>query len=77
MVMKECWKEDPNERPTFSQLQTEISSTLTTMAGYMEFSEFASVDSIDSDGPRDRDAKVNSDEARDRDAEADSIVKND
>lgn len=46
MVMFQCWYADPDDRPTFSQLQTEISTALTTMAGYMEFSEFASVDSI-------------------------------
>lgn len=62
MVMKQCWDKDPEKRPTFSQLQTKISSTLTEMAGYMEFSEFASVDS---------------DGAGDNNVEADSNTKSD
>ena len=49
MIMKQCWHADPDDRPTFSELQSEISSALTTMAGYMEFSEFASVASLDRD----------------------------
>ena len=47
MTMKQCWLADPHDRPTFSELQSQISSALTTMAGYMEFSEFASVGSLD------------------------------
>ena len=47
MIMTQCWLADPDDRPTFSELQSQISSALTTMAGYMEFSEFASVGSLD------------------------------
>ena len=49
MTMKQCWLADPHDRPTFSELQSQISSALTTMAGYMEFTEFASVNSLELD----------------------------
>lgn len=35
--MVECWKEDPNLRPRFGALVTEISTILEEMAGYMDF----------------------------------------
>ena len=37
-IILECWKEEPNERPDFSQLTATISATLEALAGYMDFS---------------------------------------
>ena len=34
--MLDCWKEDPKDRPTFSQLVSSISSQLEGMAGYLD-----------------------------------------
>ena len=34
--MLECWKENPDERPTFSQLVSSISSHLEGLAGYLD-----------------------------------------
>ena len=34
--MKKCWKLDPQQRPTFSELLATLDKTLTTVAGYME-----------------------------------------
>ncbi len=35
-VMRQCWREDPEERPTFSQLSAIVESLLTSIAGYIE-----------------------------------------
>ena len=35
-IMLECWKENPEDRPTFSQLVSSISSQLEGMAGYLD-----------------------------------------
>ena len=35
--MKECWKELPDKRPTFSELVTTISTSLEAIAGYLDF----------------------------------------
>ena len=36
--MKKCWKMQPEDRPTFSYLVLSMDKTLTTVAGYVEFS---------------------------------------
>ena len=46
-MMYQCWHGNPDERPTFSQLQTKISAVLSSMADYLEFSEIAPCDEID------------------------------
>jgi len=36
-IILKCWKEEPKERPDFSNLVVIISSILEAMVGYMEF----------------------------------------
>ena len=36
--MMKCWNKSPAQRPRFSELVTEISTSLEGMAGYMELS---------------------------------------
>ena len=36
--MKKCWKLEPQQRPTFSELLASLDKTLTTVADYMELS---------------------------------------
>ena len=38
--MLQCWKESPDDRPSFSNLVGKIDETLTAMAGYMDFNTF-------------------------------------
>ena len=38
MLMKKCWKLEPQQRPTFSELLASLDKTLTTVADYMELS---------------------------------------
>ena len=35
-VMSQCWREDPEERPTFSQLSSIVERLLISIAGYTE-----------------------------------------
>ena len=34
VVMRKCWKEDPEQRPTFSQLSSIVDKLLTSISGY-------------------------------------------
>ncbi len=36
VLMRKCWREDPEERPTFSQLSSIVERLLTSIAGYTE-----------------------------------------
>ena len=38
--MLKCWDADPDERPPFSKLVTDIDKQLTSMAGYLDFNQF-------------------------------------
>jgi len=40
-IILKCWKEEPKERPDFSNLVVIFSLTLEAMVGYMEFSLLA------------------------------------
>ena len=40
-LMMQCWESDPDKRPTFSQLQTNISAILTITADYLDLSAFS------------------------------------
>ena len=35
-VMKRCWQEEPEHRPTFSEMVTVISTSLEGMSGYLD-----------------------------------------
>ena len=36
VVMRKCWREDPEERPTFSQLSSIVERLLASISGYTE-----------------------------------------
>ena len=38
--MLQCWDANPDERPPFSKLATDIDEKLTGMAGYLDFNKF-------------------------------------
>ena len=39
-LMLQCWDVNPDERPPFSKLVTDIDEQLTSMAGYIDFNQF-------------------------------------
>ena len=39
-VMRSCWDADPKKRPTFSQLVTNITSSLNSLSDYLDVSTF-------------------------------------
>ena len=41
MIMLRCWWKDPEDRPTFSDLESDLNNFLTSVAGYLDFNEFA------------------------------------
>ena len=59
--MKKCWRADPAERPTFSELVSTLDILLKSVAGYMELSmtlpvseiepEEADIETADQSGP--------------------------
>ena len=49
MIMLRCWWKDPDDRPLFSELESDLSNFLTSVAGYLDFNEFALDVSPDSD----------------------------
>ena len=38
--MLRCWWKDPDDRPTFSDLESDLNNFLTSVAGYLDFNEF-------------------------------------
>ena len=49
-AMLQCWKEDQQERPTFSQLVDDLSAKLSQMANYLDLNEIeADVEPGDAD----------------------------
>ena len=49
MIMLRCWWKDPDDRPTFSDLESDLNNFLTSVAGYLDFNEFALDVCADSD----------------------------
>ena len=46
--MSRCWAGNPESRPSFSELVTEISSQLLLMADYMDFSVSGATNQVES-----------------------------
>ena len=51
MIMLRCWWKDPSDRPTFSDLESDLNNFLTSVAGYLDFNEFALDVSSEPDPP--------------------------
>ena len=47
--MLDCWKEDPEERPSFEQLLTRMEEMMTRDAPYFDFNKDYKSDSSDSE----------------------------
>ena len=53
--MLDCWKADPEERPSFEQLLTRMEEMMTRDAPYFDFSKDYKSDSSDSETKPDND----------------------
>ena len=45
--MRKCWRADPAERPTFSELVSTLDRLMTSVAGYIEVSMILPVSEIE------------------------------
>ena len=46
--MQSCWNTDPDERPNFSMLISQLDNLLTPLANYLDFSALNSSEFVDS-----------------------------
>ena len=42
--MQQCWHGNPDDRPTFSQLQSQLGAILSAMTGYLELLDITVAD---------------------------------
>lgn len=47
--MLRCWWKEPDDRPTFSELESDLNNFLTSVAGYLDFNDFSLAISSDPD----------------------------
>ena len=43
-AMQQCWHGNPDDRPTFSQLQSQLGAILSAMTGYLELLDITVAD---------------------------------